>query len=53
MKCQIQAGSTTINLKVKIYFTLLELSATIMFSCKFNVNDSNKGIYDMILGRYL
>ena len=45
--------NNTTNLKVKIYFTLPEFSATeiVMWNC--HVDYSSKGINDMILGRYL
>ena len=46
-----QAGSITANLKVKIYFTLPELSATKVVTWNHHVDDSTNGIYDMILGR--
>ena len=51
MKCHTQAGSITTNLKVKIYFALLKLSATKIVTWYFHVYDSAKGINDMILGR--
>ena len=49
----MQTGNITTNLKVKINFNLLELSATNILTCNYHVNDSTKGIYYMILGRYL
>ena len=51
MQWHAQAGSITTNLKVKIYFTLPELSATKIMMWNFHVYDSSKSIYDMILGR--
>ena len=48
MQCHTQAGSITTTLKVKIDFALLKLSATKIVTWYFH-----KGIYDMILGRYL
>ena len=53
MKCHTQAGNITTNLKVKIYFTIPELSATkiVMWNC--HVDNSAKVRYYMILGRYL
>ena len=53
MQWHIQAGGITANLKVKIYFTLPELSLTKTMTWIFHVDDSSKGIYDMILGRDL
>ena len=49
----MQAGSSTTNLKVKIDFTLPELSATKIVTWNFHVDDYNKGRYGMILGRDL
>ena len=46
------SGITT-NIKVKIEFTLPELSATEILTCNCYVYDSDKGRYDMILDRYL
>ena len=43
----------TTNLKVMKDFTLHELSATEIATWNCHVNDSGKGIYGMILGRYL
>ena len=48
-----QGGSITTNLKVKIDFNLPELSTTIIVRWKFYVDDSTKGRYNMILGRYI
>ena len=42
----------TINIKVKVYFTLIRLSAANVVKWKFHVDDSVKGRYDMILGGY-
>ena len=53
MKCHMQAGTITTNLKVKIYFTLPKLSATKIVTSNCNVDDSAKGIYYMLLGRYI
>ena len=49
----MQAGNFTTNLKVKVYFTLTGSSATKIVTWDCHVDDSTKGIYDMILGRYL
>ena len=48
-----QAGNIITNIKVKIYFTLLELRATkiMMWDCRLDY--FTKGRYDMILGRYI
>ena len=51
MQCHTQADKITTNLRVKIEFTLPELSATNVVMWNFHVDDSVKGIYDMILGR--
>ena len=47
-----QAGSITTNIKVKIYFTLPEISATKIATWYFHVDDSDKSRYDTIVGRY-
>ena len=49
----MQAGNITTNLKVKIYFTLPELSATKIVTCNCHEDESTKGRHDMILGRDL
>ena len=51
MQWHTQAGSITTNLKVKIYFTLPELCVMKIVICNFQVDDSTKGGYYMILGR--
>ena len=53
MQWHMQAGNITTKLEVKIYFTLLKLSATnvVMWDCY--VDDSAKGRYDIILGQYI
>ena len=53
MQWHKKAGNITTNLKVKVYLTLPALSATntVMWNCY--VDGSNKGRYDMILGRDL
>ena len=48
---QIKAVNITINFNVKIDFILPELSSTNAVTCKFHVDDSYRGRYDMILGR--
>ena len=53
MQWHTQAGSITTNLKVKIDFTLPELSTTKIVMWSFHADESAKGRYDMILGRYL
>ena len=44
----MQAGNITTNHKVKIYFTLPELSATKIVTWNWHVDDSAKGMCDMI-----
>ena len=46
-----QGGNITTNIRVKIDFTLPELSATNVMTWNFHVGDSAKGGYPMILGR--
>ena len=53
MKWHKQPINITTNLKVNIYFTLHELSATKTMTWNCHVGDSSKGRYDLILGRYL
>ena len=53
MQCHTQTNNITTNLKVQIDFTLPELSEKIIVTCDFHVDDSAKGRYDMILGRYI
>ena len=48
-----QVGNITTNLKVKIYFTLPEPSATKIVAWSCHVDDSTKGAYGIILGRDL
>ena len=50
---QTQAGNVTTNFKVKIDFTLTALSTTNIMTWKCHVDDSARGRYDIILGRYL
>ena len=47
-----QSGNITTNMKVKIDFTLPELSMT-KVTWNFNVDYSAKDIHEMVLGRYL
>ena len=53
MQWQTQAGNITTNFKVKVDFTLPTLSATNFVTWKCHVDEYAKGIYDMILVRYL
>ena len=53
MQWQTQAGNITTNLKVKLDSTLPEISVTKKVTWKYNVDDSTKFRYDIILGRYL
>ena len=48
-----QAGNLTTNPKLKIDYTLTEFSVSNIVMLKYCVDDSAKGRYDMILGRYL
>ena len=50
MQWNMQAGKITTNLKVKIDFTLPELSLKEIVMWYFHVDESAKGGYDMILG---
>ena len=47
----MQAGNITTNIKVKIYFTLPENSATEIVTWNCHVDDSAKGRYDMTMGK--
>ena len=53
MQWHTQAGNITTKNKVKVYFTLPALNTTNTVAWDFHVDDSSKGRYDMILGRYL
>ena len=53
MQWHTQAVSIITNIKVKIYFTLPELSAKTFVTWNCHVDDSAKGIYEIILGSYL
>ena len=53
MKCHMQVGNITTNIKVKADFTLPILSATNFVTWKCHVDDYDKVRYDMILGRDL
>ena len=53
LKWQTQTGSITTNLKVKVDFTLLALSTTNIVTWKCHVDDSDRGRYEIILGRSL
>ena len=50
IQCNTQVGSITTNLKVKIDFTLPDISATKIATCDFHVEDSSEGRYEIILG---
>ena len=50
---QTQFFNLTNNHKDKKYFILPEFSATKIVTWGFHVDDSTKGRYDMILGRYI
>ena len=53
MQLHTQAGNINTNCKVKGGFTLPELSAADVMARNYHVDDSTKGRYGMILGRYL
>ena len=53
MQWQTQAGNLNTNIKVKLDSTLPEISVTKKVTWKYNVDDSTKFRYDIILGRYL
>ena len=48
-----QAGNITTNIKVKIYLTLSEFSAKTIVAWNCHINGSDKGMYDMILSKYI
>ena len=50
MQWHMQEGNITNNIKVDIYFTLPELSATKIMTWNCHVDESANGRYDMILG---
>ena len=52
MQWHTQAGNITTNLKFEVDFTLPALRATNIMMRKIHLDDSAKGRYDMILGRY-
>ena len=52
MQCHTQSGNIITNIKVRIDFTLPELSATIV-TWYYHVDEPAKDRYYMILGRYL
>ena len=49
----MQAGNITTNIKVEVDFILPELGTTNVVTCKCHVDESTKGIYDVILERYI
>ena len=53
MQWHTQADIISTNLNVKIDFTLPELSATKIVTWNCHVDESAKGRYYMILGRYI
>ena len=53
MQWHKKGGSITINIKVKIDFTILELSAENILTRDCHVDESSKGRYDIILVRYI
>ena len=53
VQCHTKVGKLTTSLKVKIDFTLPELSVTEIAALIFHLDDSTKIKYHMILGGYL
>ena len=53
MQWHTQAGDITTTIKVKLDFTLPAPSAKHVVTWKWHVDDSDKGRYDMILGKYI
>ena len=53
MQWHTQAKNITTTYKVKVDFTLTALSKNNVVTWKPHVDDSAKGRYDMILGKYL
>ena len=53
IKWNTQALKITTNMKVKIDFTLPELSATKIMMWNCHVDESTKDRYETILGRYI
>ena len=53
MQCYTHAGNITADMRVKIYFTLPELSAKKIVTRNVHVDESTKSRYVMILGRHL
>ena len=53
MQWHIQAKTITTNIGFSMNLTLLALSVTNVVTWNCNVDDSAKGRYDIILGRYI
>ena len=53
MQWRTQVDKITTNIRVKIDFTLPELSAIKTMTCNWHMDESSKGIHDNIFGRYL
>ena len=53
MHWHTHTGNIATNIKVEVDFTLPKLIAANVVTWKCHVDDSSKGRYDMILGRYL
>ena len=49
MQWHMQGGNITINIKFVLDFTIPELIPMYVLTCKCRMDDSVKGIYDMIL----
>ena len=53
MQCHLQAVNLTTNMKVKIYFTSPAFIATKTVTWEYHMGGLDKGILNMVLGRYL
>ena len=53
MQWHTKDRNITTNIKVKVDFTLLALSVKNVMAWKCHVDDFTRGIYDMILCRYI
>ena len=53
MQWHTQSRNITTNVKVKVDFTLLALSTKFFVTWKCHVDESAKGRYNMLLGKYV